>query len=331
MMRVLYITRHPHLGFSIGKNFAPIIRGMRAKCEVDSVILPVPRSTPQAMYRNIMFARSTIKSNNYDVVHITGDSHYLIPFLPHKHICCTVHDLGCIKDSENILKKIWNYIFWVYSLRFSNSLTFISEKSLRETNDLINLKKIKRVVIPNAVGPEYIPDIKSVWNSTPVILHIGTFPRKNLINTAEALKGFNCVLRIIGIISEDQEKALKDNGINYSVASDLSNDEIVNEYKNCDALNFPSLYEGFGQPIIEAQSVGRPVLTSRISPMNEVAGEGAVLVDPYSPESIREGYEFLFNNRESLVEKGFKNVEKYSLDSVVMDYYNLYCDMIKNN
>lgn len=331
MLKVLYITRHPDLGFSIGKVFAPIIKSMNKKCDVFSISLPVPRATPIALYKNILFARKAVKEGDYDIVHITGDSHYLIPFLPHKHICCTVHDLGCITNGKtSIVKRAWNYLFWVYSLKYANSLTFISNKTLIETNGLIKLKNVKEVVIPNPVGPEFETNKDHVLNNPPVILHIGTLPHKNLINTAKALNGFNCVLRIIGSLTSEQKSALEENQIKYTVANNLLNEEVVNEYIKCDALNFPSLYEGFGMPIIEAQRVGRPVLTSNLSPMKEVAGEGAVLVDPHSPESIREGYNYLFNNIEDLVFKGLKNVEKYSLEIVVSEYYNLYCSMLLN-
>ena len=60
-MRVLFITRHPKLGFSIGKCFAPIIEAMKKKCEVDSIILPIPSASPIALLKNIKYARYHIK------------------------------------------------------------------------------------------------------------------------------------------------------------------------------------------------------------------------------------------------------------------------------
>ena len=66
-------------------------------------------------------------------------------------------------------------------------------------------------------------------------------------------------------------------------------EEVVALYQSCDAVCFVSTYEGFGLPILKAQAVGRPVLTSDISPLREVAGEGALKVDPLDVAAIRSG------------------------------------------
>ena len=75
-----------------------------------------------------------------------------------------------------------------------------------------------------------------------------------------------------------------------------------------------SLYEGFGLPILEAQAVGRPIVTSSWDPMRSVAGQGALLVDPEDVEEIREGVLAIVNNAElqsKLVSKGLENVKRY--------------------
>lgn len=85
-------------------------------------------------------------------------------------------------------------------------------------------------------------------------------------------------------------------------------------YSGAIALAFPSLFEGFGLPILEAEACGCPVLTSNTSSMPEVAGKGAVLVDPYSVDDIVEGMERLQATgiRQQLVKKGFENVKRFS-------------------
>ena len=77
--------------------------------------------------------------------------------------------------------------------------------------------------------------------------------------------------------------------IEYENWSNLSLDEVVRKYQQCDLLTFCSTYEGFGMPIVEANVVGRPVVTSDISSMPEVAGNAACLVDPFDSASIRSG------------------------------------------
>jgi glycosyltransferase involved in cell wall biosynthesis len=85
--------------------------------------------------------------------------------------------------------------------------------------------------------------------------------------------------------------------------------------RNADVFLFPTLYEGFGIPVLEAQSVGVPVVTSNTSSLPEVAGEGAVLVDPTSVESIAEGVQRLLSDqglRSGIIEKATHNVSRYS-------------------
>jgi glycosyltransferase involved in cell wall biosynthesis len=101
----------------------------------------------------------------------------------------------------------------------------------------------------------------------------------------------------------------------------------LQKYIYCDLLAFPTTYEGFGLPIIEAQAVGRPVLTSALSPMREVAGAGALLVDPYSASSIKEGLVNIIANdslRNNIVNGGLENVKKYRLGEVTRQYLDLY-------
>ncbi|WP_368338940.1 glycosyltransferase, partial [Phocaeicola dorei] len=89
----------------------------------------------------------------------------------------------------------------------------------------------------------------------------------------------------------------------------------------------PSTFEGFGMPIIEGQVIGRIILTSNVSPMKDICGKGAYLVNPYSIKSIREGYNDILNNkilREQLIAEGLKNVQKYQPEQIVKQYIKVY-------
>ena len=149
-------------------------------------------------------------------------------------------------------------------------------------------------------------------------------------STAIALKGFPCKIRIVGNLTEGQKLALKLYGIDYEQVSNLTNEEILQEYINCDYVNFPSLYEGFGMPIIEGQAIGRPVLTSNLSPMKEVAGNAAILVDPTKPEDIRRGYEAMKQQAEELVESGFENVKRFALAKITQQYLEVYKRVVEH-
>jgi glycosyltransferase involved in cell wall biosynthesis len=107
----------------------------------------------------------------------------------------------------------------------------------------------------------------------------------------------------------------------------VTDEELVEAYRRCDMVVFASLYEGFGLPILEAQAMGRPVITSNFGAMREAAGDGALLVDPYSVEAIREAVLRITREpalREDLIAKGLRNVANFSADAVAMKYAQIY-------
>ena len=109
----------------------------------------------------------------------------------------------------------------------------------------------------------------------------------------------------------------------------MTDEEIVQEYMNCDIVNLPSFYEGFGMPIIEAQASGRPVITSNIAPMSEVGGDAAVYVDPASPQSLLDGYLYAFDHYNTIVEKGRENVIRFSVENIAKQYLKVYQILIQ--
>jgi len=93
----------------------------------------------------------------------------------------------------------------------------------------------------------------------------------------------------------------------------------------------PSLYEGFGLPILEAQASGCPVVTTKEGSLAEVAGNGVYFVDGYNRDSIAKGIEEVFNNaklREELIQKGFINAKKYSWKKTAEETLNAYGEVI---
>ena len=114
------------------------------------------------------------------------------------------------------------------------------------------------------------------------------------------------------------------------IDNNVSDEEIIRAYKECDIVSFPSLYEGFGLPIIEGQAIGRPVVTSALLPMSSIAGKGAVLVDPYSVDSITKGIVYALENSESLIKEGINNADHFSLKHIVGQYMSLY-ENLKSN
>lgn len=321
-MKVLYIYRHPDMGYSIGRVFKPIEEEMKNYAEVDSLYMPVPNYSLKGLWKNIRAARKAVGQKHYDVVHITGAEHYLIPFLLGQKVVVTVHDLGFYTNHPQTIKQHWKALLFINTLKQADFVTFISEKSRLEALQFVSINR--NVVIPDAIGLDYVYCPKPLNTQKPVVLQIGTKDNKNLLRTIAALDGIICNLRIIGNLSVEQIEALENYHIDYSTACNLTDEQIIDEYKNCDIVSLPSVYEGFGMPIIEGQSIGRVVVTSNISPMREIAGDSAVLVDPYDINSIRYGFITAINLYESYVPKGLKNVDGYQINGITNRYYAVY-------
>ena len=317
------------MGFSIGKVFRPIENEMKKHAEVDSIYLPIPNYSLKGLFENIRFVQKYCRKKKYDIIHITGTEHYLLPFLWGKKVVITVHDLGRLFSLTGF-RKLRYWLMQVAVLKFAKAITCISSKTFQEVQNRISLPIGKMVVIPNPIDNQFSFSPKEFNSICPTILHIGTKPNKNLARSIMALKEIKCKFRIVGMVDKSDIDLLQAFNIDYSIVYNLSDIEILREYQNADIINFPSYYEGFGMPIIEGQSTGRLVITSDIEPMRTVAGEGAIFCNPYDVESIRRAYIKGINNsdyKDSIIKVGLENVKNYRLDYITEKYYNLYRDL----
>jgi glycosyltransferase involved in cell wall biosynthesis len=294
------------------------------------VEMPLRGSMPWDVVVNVFF---TFKNRNKTGVnHISGHIHDVVLGLIGCKTVITIHDLVFIDNVKNPIKRFYKWVFWLYlPVKFADKITCISQKT--KENILQHIKTDKLVVIHNPIDPAYQFSPKIFNVEKPVILHIGTGWNKNLRRTIEALKDIPCHLRIIGKLSEEIVSVLTEYKIEYSNAFQLSDEEIRQEYKNCDIVNFPSEYEGFGMPVIEGQKTGRIVITSAIEPLLEVGKDGAYFVNPLDINSLRDGYLKVIsdkNLRDELIEKGLRNVERFSVETIAKQYLKVYEELEKN-
>ena len=253
--------------------------------------------------------------------------HYAILALPRDRTILTIHDLVFLHTYKGLRRSLLKWIFLDLPVRKAKYITTISEKSKQEILDYTNCDPEKILVIPNPVDPIFSTST-SLNPSTPsTILFLGTLPNKNLEISIAALFGLDLHLRIIGELTRKQEEMLAKFKINYTVVFSISPEQLMDEYRNAKMILFPSTYEGFGLPVIEGFQAERPVITSNISPMKEVAGDAAVLVDPYSVASIREGVINLLSSRQrqmDLVEAGKEKVANYQPGFIAGLYQELW-------
>ena len=146
-----------------------------------------------------------------------------------------------------------------------------------------------------------------------------------------AIKHTNFQLLLIRKPNNEILNLLNQNHIKYEWHSDISRSDVYECYKKCDIVFFASEYEGFGVPILEANMIGRPVITSNISAMPFVASDAALLINPFNIMEIREGLLKIRDDidfRKSLIDKGRLNVIRFSKERIADDYYNLYKEVL---
>ncbi|MDE1191344.1 MAG: glycosyltransferase [Arachidicoccus sp.] len=333
-MTINFFYRSKDAGFSIARVFEPIAEELQKKGHiVNNIYVPSKYGNISDIIKNALYARRELKKNkNKEVInHITGDVYYLSWFLPKKNLVVTVHDIWFYTMNPKGLKMKMKYFFWIRPLKRAKKVTFISEASRTQVLQYLTLKQEQTEVIENPVSPDYISSDKPFNSQKPVILHLGMSPSKNLGNLIPALKGISCHLRLIGQLKPEYQKLLEENNIEYSFVYNLTNKEVVQEYAQCDIVNLTSEHEGFGMPIIEGQASNKIVVTSDISPMKEIAGDGACLVNPGNREEIHAAYKKIIEDeayREDIRGKGLKNAKRFQINVIAAKYETLYSNML---
>lgn len=276
--------------------------------------------------KNIMWARK----HQGDVNHITGDIHYIALGLKKSKTILTIHDIGFINHPNPLVRAALKMFWLTLPVRQSAVVTVISQATKDHVLRHVRCNPDKIKVIPNAISPEWERKDKPFNQEEPVLLHVGTKFNKNLERVVEAISGIRCRLKIVGKLTADQEALLKERQINFTSYFNISEAELMYHYEQSDMLVFCSTLEGFGLPIVEAQTIGRPVVTSNTSAMPETAGDGACFVDPYDVKSIKAGIVRVIRDsdyREQLIEKGFKNAKRFDARATAEQYSQLYKDL----
>jgi glycosyltransferase involved in cell wall biosynthesis len=111
----------------------------------------------------------------------------------------------------------------------------------------------------------------------------------------------------------------------------VSDEELISLYQNAEAFVFPSLYEGFGIPLLEAQTCGCPVISSNAASMPEVLGDSAIYFNPTNISEIQDAMYQIIDNKQlqnSLIDKGFLNINRFSWDKSADKLYNIILDTL---
>ncbi|MFH1353896.1 MAG: glycosyltransferase family 1 protein [bacterium] len=241
-----------------------------------------------------------------------------------------VHDLAVHLFPEQFRYKDWLllHVFSAYVAREADEIIAVSQAT---ANDIaLYYNRTNRVhVVHHGVDHEKFKvtddEINLPGLKKPYILYVGQLqPRKNLtrlVKAFEVLKKSEAELQLViagghGWLKQPILEAIKKS----PAAKDILLPGVVPDnllpalYSQAEVFVLPSLYEGFGMPILEAMACGCPVVTSNVSSMPEVAGEAAVLVKPTDVESIANGIKEALNKKEDLMTKGLKRAKQFDWD-----------------
>jgi glycosyltransferase involved in cell wall biosynthesis len=265
--------------------------------------------------------------------------HYVLPaFVPGRTVV-TIHDCIHLRFPQNLPSRAaWLYAHTMIRIaaRKATRILTVSEASKRDILHYTGVRPEKVVVVPNGLDArfstppdeEFLDLVRLRFDlGHPFVLYVGNIkPHKNLERLIEAFakarSGGPDDLRLVVIGNEISKYP----GLRQSVHRHRLDKHVrffgfqpaatlVAFYRLARAFVFPSLYEGFGLPPLEAMANLTPVVTSNLSSMPEVVGDAAVLVDPYNTESIAEGIGRVLTDeplRQQLIARGQARVQAFS-------------------
>jgi glycosyltransferase involved in cell wall biosynthesis len=224
----------------------------------------------------------------------------------------TVHDVAVFRNPEAFPR--WTRAYSRFAvprvLRAARRVLAVSAFTASELEAVLGVSPEKIAVTPNAVDAVFSPD--GARAEGDYVLAVGTLePRKNLARTIEAAAALDLELRVVGARGWGGVEA---RGGHVRWLGEISDDELAQQYRGALCVAYPSLYEGFGIPVLEAMASGAPVVTSAGGGTGEVAGEAAVLVDPHDVRAIADGIEAAIGRRDELRVLGLERARAYSWD-----------------
>jgi glycosyltransferase involved in cell wall biosynthesis len=258
--------------------------------------------------------------------------HYNIPMLTGKRLVVTIHDLfhlATLSELQGVHKRLYARLLFGAVARKAERVICVSEFTAGELARLTGMERARMRVIHNGVEPSW-SGVERVAprDGRPYFLYVGNVkPHKNLARLVDAFAGVAgrvphdlvIVGKREGFITGDETVAGRAASLGERVrfTGFIDDCELACYFAGADCLVFPSLYEGFGLPPLEAMACGCPVLASRAASLPEVCADAALYCDPYSVPDIAEKLVLMAGDRplrEDLARRGRERAGHFSWD-----------------
>ena len=246
---------------------------------------------------------------------------YVVPPAYRGPAVVTVQDLSFESD-PGLMSPRDRFMFRTFvprSARRADRVIAISERTKRDLVEHYGIPERKIVVTPLGADPIFQPNGTSP-DVPPYALFVGGIqPRKDPLTAIEALALVDGELRLVLVGDEKRggdevRGAVRRLGLERRVelAGYVEHEGLASLYRGAACLVFPSRYEGFGLPVLEAMASGTPVVATTAGAVPEVAGDAAVLVEPGDPAALAEGIRQALADRERFVAAGFERASRFS-------------------
>lgn len=279
---------------------------------------------------------SALRVGDYSVFHPTYYDPYFLKFTK-KPFVLTIYDMIHEKFKDNFRSIDKTAIQKEYLARKADKIIAISDSTKNDIIDIyrINPDKIVTIHLAGSVNSSRLNNINIAQNY-PYFIFVGNrsgyknfeFIIKSLPRNMFQDYGFKILAAGGGTYSDEEIALMISCGVrDYYDYIDLNNDNLYSLYNNSIALLYPSLYEGFGLPIVEAFDCQCPVITSNTSSMKEIAEGSALLIDPKSSDDLCIAVMKMLNDenhRSQLIHLGIDRAKEFTWDKTYTETMNLY-------
>ncbi len=286
-----------------------------------------------------------VNHGKFDVFH---NPDHTLPILPIKcKKVITVHDLAFIKHPNvfSFQKYLYKRFITPLSIKNADKIIADSENTKKDILDIFNVEPSKVQVIYLGADQFFKPIQDKILKKgisikygldKPFILSVGTLePRKNLkrlINSYLALKNDKKIDHELIIVGKKgwlyKELMIETEGVR--ILENVDSEDLPVIYNCADIFVYPSIYEGFGLPVLEAMSCGVPVIASNSSSIPEVLGDSGILVDPYNEEELGHSILKVLSDsslKSDMSKKGVERAKIFSWEKTAIETARLYSNI----